>query len=156
MRKIEIPGYNSFEIEHLIFDMNGTLSVDGIVSEDIKKRLLTLSADFTIHIITADTFGTAADQFTGLPLAISILKSDHQALQKKKYVDMLGKDHCIAFGNGSNDELMLEAAAIGIGICGSEGAASSTLNAADLQYKNPCDALDALIFDKRLIASLRR
>lgn len=35
MIRIEVPGRGTLELEHLVPDLNGTLAVDGIVSEPV-------------------------------------------------------------------------------------------------------------------------
>ncbi len=61
----------------------------------------------------------------------------------------------VAIGNGRNDRMMLDAAALGIAVCGAEGAAAETLEAADIVVGRIVDALDLLLHPKRLVATLR-
>jgi soluble P-type ATPase len=58
-------------------------------------------------------------------------------------------------GNGRNDRLMLEAAALGLAVILGEGASSATLAAADAVCLSIADALDLLIHPLRLTATLR-
>jgi soluble P-type ATPase len=62
----------------------------------------------------------------------------------------------VAIGNGANDALMLEHAALGILVMGGEGAAVEALLRARVVVTDICEALDLLLFPKRLIATLRR
>jgi len=55
---LEIPGRGSLLIEHLLFDSNGTVSDRGELIETVTPRLRRLSNELTIHLLTADTFGT--------------------------------------------------------------------------------------------------
>jgi soluble P-type ATPase len=61
----------------------------------------------------------------------------------------------VAFGNGANDVGMLRLTTIGIAIITSEGVAPRALQAADVLVQSPIDALDLLLYPKRLIATLR-
>jgi len=51
---------------------------------------------------------------------------------------------------------MLETAAIGIVVLGSEGASVDALRTADIVATNPLVALDLVLNPKRLVATLRR
>ena len=51
--------------------------------------------------------------------------------------------------------MMLAAAALGIAVCGAEGAAAETLQVADVVVIRIVDALDLLLHPKRLMATLR-
>jgi soluble P-type ATPase len=58
-------------------------------------------------------------------------------------------------GNGKNDALMVSCAALGFAILQEEGTSTKTLMASDVVFKSINDALDALIYPKRLVATLR-
>ncbi len=68
----------------------------------------------------------------------------------------LGPERCVAIGNGANDAAMLEAAALGIAVVGPEGAAASAVGNADVVCTSITDALDLLLDERALIATLRR
>ncbi len=75
--------------------------------------------------------------------------------EKARYVHELGAGRCAAIGNGENDRAMLEAAALGIAVIGPEGAAFSALGAADVVCLTILDALDFLLDERALVATLR-
>jgi len=50
---------------------------------------------------------------------------------------------------------MLAAAALGIGVCGDEGISTEALQSCAIVVRNIHDALDLLLSEKRLIATLR-
>ncbi|HKJ46485.1 MAG TPA: hypothetical protein VJ991_11715, partial [Balneolales bacterium] len=58
-------------------------------------------------------------------------------------------------GNGRNDRLMLDEAAVGIAVIQKEGASFQSLQAADVICTNIIDALELLVYPKRLTATLR-
>jgi soluble P-type ATPase len=58
-------------------------------------------------------------------------------------------------GNGRNDRLMLQTAALGVAVCQAEGAAVQTMLAADVIVPDTQAALDLLIYPLRLVATLR-
>jgi P-type E1-E2 ATPase len=155
MWQIDIPGFKYLEIENLIFDFNGTLAIDGALIPGVKEILTELSQSFHLFIVTADTFGKAAEQAKEIPCKLEILPAGDQAKAKRQMVRKLGQNRCIAVGNGRNDQLMLEEAAIGIVVLQEEGASTATLLHADVVCRTIFDALNLLKYPRRLIATLR-
>ncbi len=157
MIEISIPGRKEkLEIEHLVLDLNGTLALDGVLLPGVEERITALAKkNLLVHILTADTFGTATGQFKDIICQVVILSPERQALQKETFVKKWGEQRCIAIGNGMNDINMLRTAALGIGITGPEGAATEALLAADIVIPSITAALDLILFPKRLIATLR-
>jgi len=155
MWQIDIPGFNTLEIENLVFDFNGTLAVDGELIPGVEALLMEHADQFTIYIVTADTFGKAAEQVKNTRCKLEILPAGNQAKAKQHLIQQLGNDRCIAVGNGRNDHLMLGEAAIGIAVVQAEGASAKTLQSADIVCNSILDALQLLKSPKRLIATLR-
>jgi len=155
MIKITISNLKTYEFEHLVLDLNGTLCCDGLFIPGVEDQLIGLSDQIKIHILTADTFGQANTQTKKLNCLTQILKTDHQSHEKNVYVKSLDAEKCVCIGNGYNDHLMVKSAAIGIAVIQCEGAAVQTLMNADIVCTGIKTALDLLIFPKRLIATLR-
>ena len=154
MLTVDIPGRGRLEIGHLVLDLNGTLAVGGIVPDAVVDRLRALSNDIRVHVVTADTFGTAA-RLHGQGIQTQVLPPGDHVEAKAAIVRALGVSHTIAIGNGSNDEAMVREAAVGIAIVGREGAAARTALAADIVATRIEDALDLLLTPARRIATLR-
>ncbi len=152
MIRIDIPERGIIELRHAVFDINGTLAVDGIAMPEVADYLQQLSDQLSIHILTAGTHGNLArlEKTLGFPLHI-ITKGE----EKMRYVQQLGSANVVAFGNGANDSGMLRLAAIGIAVMTPEGVAIRVLQAADILVYHPIDALNLLLKPKRLIATLR-
>lgn len=153
--KIDIPGLGNLEILHLVFDLNGTLGVNGIISDDVKNMVIQASKEFKVHILTSDTFNTIHSQVDGLSLELLIIDGSKAAEKKLSFIQGLDEKKVVAFGNGRNDALMLQAAAIGIVIVGQEGASREALLSADLVFYDIKNAIEAVLNPKKLIAGLR-
>jgi len=149
---IDIPQRGTIELHHAVFDINGTLAVDGRAIPGVGERLKMLASQLSLHLLTAGTHGNLAalQEALGLPLRL-ISTGD----EKVRHVQELGPAHVIAFGNGANDAGMLHLATIGVAVMAAEGVAISALQAADVLVASPLDALDVLLQPKRLIATLR-
>lgn len=155
MLKIDIPGGADLCLSHLVLDFNGTLAVDGEILAGVPERFDMLCRLLQIHVVTADTHGTVAGKLTGLPCSLSIIPATGQEQAKLNYISVFGPQKVVGIGNGRNDRLMLQAAALGIGIIQTEGACTAALLAADLLCTDILDALDLLLHPKRLQATLR-
>ncbi len=151
----DIPGFGELGLEHLVLDLNGTLTVAGEWIPGVTERLARLSQTVTVHVVTADTYGVAADRVGGLPLTLTVLVGAGEAEQKAVYLAALGPERCVAVGNGRNDVAMLRAARLAIAVIEGEGAAAEALAAADIVCRSASEALDLLLAPVRLRATLR-
>ena len=155
MIHVELYEKKSLKLLNLVLDYNGTLAINGKLIEGVAERLNILEKNIAIHVITADTFGKAADNLHKINCRLTILKSSGQQKQKLEFITGLGRETVVAIGNGLNDKLMLEQAALGIVVIQAEGAAIKTLQGADVVSTNILDALDLLLNPMRLKATLR-
>jgi len=144
------------QIKHLVLDYNGTIAKDGVLKEELKNLLPRLAKEYTLHVITADTFGSVEKELKDFNLTIKVLCSSNHTVEKEAYIIHLGENSCAAIGNGNNDTKMLAKAAIGIALLGDEGCAKESLFASDLLCKSIREALELLLYPKRLLATLRR
>ncbi len=149
---IDLRGGGSFELDHLVLDINGTLTDHGTLVEGVAERLGLLADVLEIHLLTADTFGTAEGLARRLGAAITTIVD---GTEKAERVVGLGADRVVAIGNGRNDEAMLRAARLAIVVIGTEGAATATLLAADVVCTSVTDALDLLLDERAITATLR-
>ena len=51
--KLVIPEYKTLELDTIFLDMNGTIAVDGVIPPSVKERLIALSEQFRIYVLTA-------------------------------------------------------------------------------------------------------
>lgn len=153
--EINIPGYGTLRLEHLVMDYNGTLAVDGRLIDGVKEALNRIADKMTLHVLTADTFGMAAAGLEGLNCRLSILPKEAQAEGKRDYVLGLGAERTAAIGNGRNDRMMLKTAGLGIAVILEEGASAETLMSADIVCRSILTALELLVNPLRLTATLR-
>ena len=137
--KIEIPGYPSLDLKYLLLDYNGTIALDGIISEAVANKIRQLSDLFQIYVLTADTNGTARQMCEGLPVEILTFPNDAAMQEKQNILYSLGKENCAAIGNGRNDLLMY----------------GRLMTATDLCVPSVLDALELFLKPHRIIASLR-
>jgi P-type E1-E2 ATPase len=149
---VDIPGSEPLRLEHLVLDVNGTLTDRASLIEGVQERLGRLREALDVTLLSADTFGNldAIAEQLGLKAA-RISRGE----EKLAYVERLGPERCAAIGNGANDAAMLGVARLGIAVVGREGASAITLRAADLVCGSIVDALDLLLNPLALMSTLR-
>jgi len=156
MIELNIPGMGTFQLDHLVCDVNGTLAVDGKLLDGVVQKLTNLRDRLTVHLVTADTHGRQREIDQMLNITGIRLHPGGEAEQKAAYVTRLGAERVIAIGQGANDALMLKTAALGICILSPEGTAVTALQAADLVTNNILSAFDLIENPIRIVATLRR
>ncbi len=155
MLKLSIPGFGEIKLKHLVLDFTGTLSVDGKILDGIKERLQKISEFMEVHVLTADTFGTAKRELEDIKCTLKILEKEKQDVQKEDYVRKLGADSVIAIGNGNNDRKMLRVAKVGVAVIDAEGCSADAILSANIVVRDARDALDLILNPKRMMATLR-
>lgn len=149
---IPIPGATSLELDHVVMDVNGTLTDRGRLIAGVRQRILALRERCTIHLASADTFGTLDQLADSLNIdAVRVRTGD----DKRELIARLGAHGCAVLGNGTNDASALEESALGIAVLGPEGASGRALRAADLVCASVTAALDLLLDPRALAATLR-
>lgn len=156
MISVDIPGWRTLEIAHLVLDINGTLAADGRALAGVAERLRALASVVSVEALTAGTHGGVERLGRELGVPIAVIQAGDEAEQKRRRVVELGREGVAAIGNGVNDAAMLREAAVGIAVLGPEGAATQAVLAADVSCGDIADALDLLIRPMRLAATLRR
>jgi soluble P-type ATPase len=149
---VAIPGWREFKLEHVLLDVNGTLTNRGELVPGIRARIATLRETLTVHLVSADTFGTLDGIAAGLGVDAVRARTGADKLLE---LDRLDRDRCAVIGNGANDAQVLEAAALGLVVIGPEGASSAALRAADVICQSAADAIDLLLDPQALSATLR-
>jgi len=153
---IEIPNYKTINLKHIVLDYNGTIAKDGKLKIEVKNLLPLLEQKYTLHVITADTFGSVKKELKDFKIEVKVLKSQNHTLEKESYIKELNENECVAIGNGNNDVKMIQSASIGIAILGDEGCSTQSLLISDITCKYIDEALQLMLNTKRLIATLRK
>ena len=156
MLSFNISGIGKVELENAVFDLNGTIAVDGKIADGVKAKLNKLSQNLNIYLLTADTYGTADKLVSDIALELVRISPVDEPEKKRDFILKVGKEKTIAIGNGANDALMLKEAKIGLAVIEKEGAYRDAILNADLIVRNIDDALDLLLNPIRIASTLRR
>lgn len=150
-----IPGLGEINIENIVFDYNGTIAIDGELIAGVKELLVELKALANIYILTADTYGTVENKCSGLGATIKTFPKGKAAYYKKEIVESLESEKTICIGNGFNDIEMFKAARLSIAVVEKEGCSGKLLVHADVVVHSIIDAMEMLLKENRLKATLR-
>ncbi|OJU82817.1 MAG: hypothetical protein BGO11_03960 [Solirubrobacterales bacterium 70-9] len=152
-RRYEVAGEEPFEIEHLLLDVNGTLTDRGYLLAGVRERIGALRAELDVRLLSADTFGTLEELGRELGVETTRIQT---GMEKGDLARGLGGESCAAIGNGRNDAEMLAEVRLGIVVLGPEGLSPQALSAARVMCPSIAVALDLLADPKALEATLRR
>jgi len=152
MIAITIPGRGEYRLQHAVFDVNGTLALDGHLLEGVAEGIAQLRQHLEVHMLTADTHGRQATIDVELGFTAHRVQ---KAEEKAQFVRHLGAETVVAIGNGTNDAGMFQIAALSIAVVGPEGLSTRALDAADILAPDILSALGLLLHPRRLVATLR-
>lgn len=155
MVEIKVPGRCDYSIKNIVFDYNGTIAVNGKISNNIREKISDLCKLAHVYVLTADTYGSAAKECEGLNLTLKTFPKDNAADFKAEIVDELGRDTTVCYGNGYNDMKMFKIASLSIAVLEKEGMCAALLNEADVIVKSIEDGINLLLNKNALIATLR-
>jgi soluble P-type ATPase len=151
--KYQIPGMGELEVKTIILDLNGTLSVGGVVPGGVKERLAKLKdMGFAVLFFTGNTRNDADDLAAELGVEWKLAKD---AVGKRDLAMELDPDTCASIGNGLIDLELMKVVKLSIVTLQAEGVHVQTLVNSDVIIPTINDALDLFIDEQRLIATLR-
>jgi len=155
MIEFTIPGRGRMRIKNIVFDVNGTIAIDGKIDEKIKKKLEKLAQKVTVILLTADTYGTIEKEMGKTGIKIQKISSPGEVEEKEDFIKKLGEEQTIAIGNGENDRLMLKRAILGICVVDKEGTSSKAVTNSDIVVYGRETVFELIDNPQRIIASLR-
>jgi soluble P-type ATPase len=130
------------------------MATDGSISLEVKEKIGALSRLAKIYILTANPQGPADEKMSGMKAELIKVSNEDSKQRKFDFLRTLNLDMTVAIGNGSNDQLILKEAALGIAVLGDEGVSVSAIKSADIVVKNIQSALDLFLKPRRLITTL--
>jgi soluble P-type ATPase len=99
MITVDIPGRGGLRLQHVVLDVNGTLTAAGILIPGVAERLARLRDVAAVQLLTADTRGRLAAVEHVLQVPAIRLGEQEGAAQKRLHVERLGADHVVAIGS---------------------------------------------------------
>lgn len=142
------------ELSTIILDLNGTLTVGGTIISGVAERLQALKElGYKIVFFTGNTRNNAKELAQQLEIGW-VLATDGEA--KKEQALKLNPETCVSIGNGLIDLELMKVVKLRMVTLQAEGVHVQTMLHSDIVIPTINDALDLLIDQQRLIATLRK
>lgn len=142
-----------YEINTIVLDLNGTLSVHGKIPAGIEERLLKLKElGIKVILFTGDQRGTAEELCSKLNIEFKKAKG---SVEKEKFFLELDIETTAAIGNARIDIGKFKHAKLSIATLQSEGIHADILRHVDIIVPSINDALDLFIDPNNLGATMK-
>lgn len=144
----------TYEINTIILDLNGTLSVKGKVPKGVLPRIKKLKKlNYKLILFTGDQRGTAKAICKKLNIDYKITKTSKD---KEREIKKLKPSTCAAIGNARIDISTFKLSKIAIATLQAEGIHTKVLKHIDLLVPTITEALDLFIDLDSMIATLKQ
>jgi soluble P-type ATPase len=153
---IRRPGQEPLEIEFILTDFEGTLAQDRRVHPKAKDKLNLLSKRAKIYITTQRDHELVSEVLKKVKAEVIYLIEGRASQGKLDLIRRLGSSRTVVIGNGFDDLLMMEEAALAICVIGKEGACAEAAAKADVVVTDILHALDFLLKPLRHQATLSK
>jgi soluble P-type ATPase len=151
--KYSVPEVGEIEITNIILDLNGTLSVNGVIPKGVESKLRELSkVGIKVVLFTGDQRGTAADLCKGIGIDFIKCKNSQEKADAMSSYD---KDKTAAIGNARIDIGTFKNAVISVATLQAEGIHTGIIEHVDIIVPSIEDAL-ALFLDKDIFSATMR
>jgi P-type E1-E2 ATPase len=152
--KYNIPHVDELEINTIVLDLNGTLSVNGSVVDGAKERIEKLLAmGIEVTLFTGDQRGTADELCKGLGISYRQAKTSDE---KERFFKEFDVEKTAAIGNARIDIGMFKHAALSVATLQAEGIHTDIIKHVDIIVPSINDALDLFIDSNSLKATMRK
>ncbi len=152
--KYNIPQVGIIELDTIILDLNGTISIKGVLIDGIKDKIIELhKSGFDIYLLSGDQRGNAEKICTELNIHFHKATSSQE---KEDFVKSLKTKNTVAIGNARIDIGMFKVSKLSIGTLQEEGIHVEILKHIDILVKNIHDAFDLLLDEDSFKATMRK
>jgi soluble P-type ATPase len=145
---------NGILIQNIILDMNGTLSVQGVIKESTKEIIHRLKGvGYKIVLFSGDVRGTAQDLCNDLNIDFKKAKDGND---KETYAKLFKKEETVAVGNSRIDIGTFKNSVLSIATLQPEGIHTDIIKYVDIICPSIDDALSLLFDQKSLDGTLKQ
>ncbi len=150
----QVPGVGEIELNTIVLDLNGTLSVNGVIPDGVKERIDKLKQlGFSIVLFSGDQRGTAGAICKDLQIQLIRCGT---SIEKEIAMDQLPGDKTVAIGNARIDIGTFKKAKIRIATLQNEGIHREILDYVDVIVPSINAAFDLLIDTDSFCATMRK
>lgn len=148
-----IPNGETIEINSIVFDLNGTLSVYGEIKESTKVLLKQLQElEYNLYLISGDVRGNVAKLSSEIGIQHFVAKTREA---KGEIIDTLNPETCAAIGNARIDIDTFIKSKIAIATLQSEGIHKDIIEHVDIIVPSIDDALRLFIDTEAFLGTMR-
>lgn len=152
--KYTVPYVEEFEINTIVLDLNGTLSVNGKIPAGAKERIVKLQQlGFKLILFSGDQRGTARKICNSLGIELRLTQTGKD---KEREMRKLDCKKCASIGNARIDIGTFKHAKLSILTLQAEGIHARAIKHADIIVPSINDALDLFLNPDSLCATLRK
>ncbi len=143
-------------IQKVILDLNGTVTVYGVLVDGIKERIKKLQdLGLTVYLLSGDTLGTAPDFANQLGVELIIAKTAEEKAEKAR--NLGDTANIVAIGNGRIDAELFKICGLSIIVTGQdEGYDIEAHGFAHIGINTINNAIDLLLNPTIITATRRR
>lgn len=150
----KVPGVGIINIDTLVVDSNGTLTLKGELVPGVVERIHRLQMlGVNVVMISSDQRGNARD--LALSSGISYYEANNSR-EKEDVLISLGSKNVAAIGNARIDIGLFVQSVISIATLQSEGIHKDIIDHVDVILPSINDALDFFLDENTLIATMKR
>lgn len=148
-----VPGVWEIQLDTIILDLNGTLTVHGVIPIGVKERIHSLRwLGYNIVLLTGDQRGTAKDICRELDINFQIAKSLEEKANCSAVYD---PERVVAIGNARIDIGTFKHARVRIATLQSEWIHTGIIEHIDIIVPTIVDAFDLLLDADTFAATMR-
>lgn len=152
--KYNVPEIGEIEIKTIVLDLNGTLSVNGDISQQTKEKIdLVTKEGVKIILFTGDQRGTAESLCKEIGVEFHRAKSSKE---KAELSEKLDYETTAAIGNARIDIGTFKNAKVSVATLQSEGIHVGILAHVDVIVPSIEDALDFFLNENTFCATMRK
>lgn len=150
----KINSDETYQIDTILFDLNGTLSHYGKIPGKVRKKLKKLKQfGYQVVIISSDQRGNASSiaRRAGVQFIHASTRTEKQGVAER-----FSKKTTAAVGNGQVDIGLFDQAILSVAIIGKEGCHSEVIQHADIVFNKPQEALEFFLDTDTFVASMKK
>lgn len=149
----DVPEVGKIEIKTLVLDLNGTLSIKGVISDVTREKIKELlEKGVNVILFTGDQRGTALNLCD--ELGINFIRCKNSA-EKKEAMKKFNKETTASIGNARIDIGTFEESRISVATVQAEGIHTGIISHVDVIVPSIEDALDFFLDKDTFAATMR-
>ena len=151
--KYNISGIGEYNLNTIVMDLNGTISIRGNIIDGVKLKLNKLSKkEFRLILVSSDQRGNAENIAKQLGVEFRIAKTLEE---KQSFMQSLNSETVVAIGNSRVDIGLFSKAKLSIATLQAEGIHPEIIKHVDIIVPSIIDAFNLLLDEDTLCSTMK-